>query len=300
MNRSSPWALLISTGISLGMSMPLAKLASKHGVAPLSFVLIPALACGLLLAALAVHRHGWPSDLRALLGFGLVTGLLGQAVPNTLSAWLSARAGAGITGIAFTLPPVFTLALSVLLGLERAHGMRLLAVALGLAGGLWLAASSVSSGHVSGAGGAAMLAIPAVIGAGNVYRSRYLPHGAAGEWLGAAMSLGAFVWLLPVWMASSPEASSLSPAGVPYLLAQVAAGSLGVMLFFALQRRTDAVTMSFVGYMLALTAVLLGALVLGETLPWQLAPAAALIFSGFWLIRRHPAGTKPPPNPARA
>jgi drug/metabolite transporter (DMT)-like permease len=47
--------------------------------------------------------------------------------------------------------------------------------------------------------------------------------------------------------------------------------------------------MSFVGYAMALSAVLVGALFLGERLPWQLAPAAALIAAGFWWMQRRVA-----------
>ena len=44
--------------------------------------------------------------------------------------------------------------------------------------------------------------------------------------------------------------------------------------------------MSFVGYVITLTAVIAGALVLDERLPLQLLPAAALIGIGFWLIQQ--------------
>ena len=45
-------------------------------------------------------------------------------------------------------------------------------------------------------------------------------------------------------------------------------------------------TVSFVGYVITLTAEIAGALVLDERLPLQLLPAAALIGIGFWLIQQ--------------
>jgi drug/metabolite transporter (DMT)-like permease len=44
-------------------------------------------------------------------------------------------------------------------------------------------------------------------------------------------------------------------------------------------------TMSFIGYAMALSAALLGTVTLGERLPWQLAPAMVLITSGFWWMQ---------------
>lgn len=292
MNRSSIWGLLIATGVALGVGVPLSKLAGARGVAPLSFALFPALAAGLLLAGLARLRHGWPADRRRLLTYGLVTGALGSAVPNVLVAWLSGQAGASIAAIAYTLPPVFTLGLALLLRIEQPRAGRLLAIGLGLAGALWLAGSRLAGGHLTVAGAVALLAIPASLGAGNIVRARYLPRDVPVEWLGAAMSLGAVALLLPAWTLGPAAASGVGAAGLPYLFAQVVAGASALVLLFRLQRRADPVTMSFLGYVLALTAVLLGTALLGERLPWQLAPAAALIVGGFWLIQRTPAAPR--------
>jgi drug/metabolite transporter (DMT)-like permease len=292
---SATSALLIATGAALGLSVPLGKLAVANGVAPLSFVIVPALVAGLVLVAIACWRHGVPSGRRHLLVYGLVTGTLSNAVPNTLTAWVSGHAGANVTAIAYTLPPLFTLGFALLLGMERARWQRLLAVALGLVGALSLVGTRMLGGELSASAGLCLLAIPAVVGAGNIYRARYLPRAVAAEWLGAAMSLGAFIVLLPVWLLGPASASALSPAGLPYLAAQVANAVLAVVLFFQLQRRADPVTMSFIGYVLAITAVLLSTLLLGENLPWQLLPSALLIVIGFRLIQANPTEPLRPP-----
>lgn len=300
--RRTPWGLLAATGLALGAALPLGKQAVAAGVGPLSFVLLPALATGALLAALAAWRHGRPSQPGRLLRFGLVAGLLGQAVPNTLAAWLAAQAGASFSAVAFTLPPVATLLLRVALGHERLHLQRLAAVGLGLAGAAGLAAARGAEGALTAAGAAALFLIPLSIGAGNVYRARHLPPGVAPEWLGAALSLGVGLLLAPLWWAAPPGVAGLDAAGLPYLLAQVVVGTLAVLLFFRLQQRAEPVTMSFVGYALALAGVLFGALLLDEALPWQLAPAAALIAAGFWLVQRPLSPTPaaaPRPSPLR-
>lgn len=291
MNHRS-WSLVLATGAALGVSVPLGKVAVSHGITPLEFVLLPALPIALLLAALAWWRHGLPREPGRLAGFGLVAGLLGSALPNTLAAWVSGRAGAGMTGMAFTLPPLLTLLLALLLRMEAVRWQRLLAVLLGLAGAVWLAGARMNAGRLQALEAATLLAIPAAIALGNVLRPLLLPRTAQAEWLGASMWISVFALLLPVWLLQ-PPAGARASAGLPWVGLQVLVGAGAAILYFQLQRRAEPVAMSFIGYALAATAVLLGTLLLGERLPWQLLPASALIAAGFWLIQLHPPLARP-------
>ncbi len=287
-------ALLVATGIPLGAAVPLGRLAVEAGVSPLAFALFPALVGGTLLALIAIARGESPGRLPRLALFGLVAGLLSNALPNTLAAWSAANAGASLTAVAYTLPPVFTFAYGLLLGFERFRWARMIALGCGLGGALWLAASQVVDGAIGVAGALVLFAIPAIVGIGNLYRAHRMPRGTAGEWLGAAVSLGAAAWLLPAWSAL-PEADRAIPlAGLPWLTLQVVAAAAAQVLFFALMRRVEPVTMSVVGYVMAIVAALIGAGLLGERLPWQFGPAALLIAFGVWLLLRTPA--PPPPR----
>ena len=126
-----------------------------------------------------------------------------------------------------------------------------------------------------------------------MFRARRLPRGVAAEWLGVATAGGAAALLLPAWAVTG--APAVPAAAWPWVAAQMAAAPLAMLLFFR-QQRADAMTMSFIGYAMALCAALLGTLLLGERLPWQLLPAAALIVTGFWWMQR----TAPPPAAAPA
>jgi len=289
--HTSVWrvtALLLGAGVCLGLAVPLGKASIACGVTPLSFVLWPSLVAGGLLAAAAVWRHGRPQRLGQLAVFGLIAGFFGYAVPNTLVAWLAAQAGASFSGLAFTLPPVFTLLYLLALRVQRASVPRLAAVAVGLMGAGWLALARWQGGEVSLLAALLIVAIPAVIGLGNTYRALWLPQGIPAEWLGAAVTLGGCALLLPVWIWREGAQISLGQGAAPLLLAQVVAASLGSALFFALQRAAEPVTMSFVGYVMALTAVVVGIAVMNEPLPWELMPASALIAAAFALIVRSP------------
>lgn len=293
-SRLSIIALLIATGIPLGVAVPLGRLAVEAGVSPLAFALFPALTGGVLLATIAAARGESPGRLSRLLTFGLAAGLLSNALPNTLAAWSAAHSGASLTAVAYTLPPVFTFGYGLLLGFERFRWRRLMALGCGLGGALWLATSRVADGATDVVGALVLFAIPAIVGIGNLYRAHRMPRGTAGEWLGAAVSLGAAAWLLPAW-AALPDAERVVPAaGLPWLGLQVVAAAAAQVLFFALMRRVEPVTMSVVGYVMAIVAALIGAGLLGERLPWQFAPAALLIAFGVWLLLHTPA--PPPPR----
>lgn len=294
-NSKSTW-LLLGTGLALGLGMPLGKLAGEAGIGALSFALLPAVGAALMLSALAWRQHGLPTAPGRLFRFGAVAGLLGNAVPNTLTAWLSLNAGAGFTGLAYTLPPAFTLGLLLLLRWERWQAMRACAVVLGLAGALWLVIARMRTGQLTGGAALLLLVVPLAIGAGNVYRFRNLPRHSPPMWIGAAAAVGASAWLFPAWMVAPAALNALGREGFIYLACQVLAATVGLTMFFKLQMLSEPVTMSFVGYVIALAAVVTGALLLGERLPVQLLPATLLIGLGFWLVQRAPSITKEQAN----
>lgn len=297
MNLRATAPLLLGTGICLGLGIPLSKWATAEGVDALAFATWPTLAAGLLLGALGALREGLPRERRALLRFGLLAGLFGHALPMSALFTLTASAGAGFAALAFTLPPVFTLLVVLLLRLEAPRLPRLGAVALGLCGALLLAGSGGGADWAGLGPVLWLLAIPASIGAANVYRSRHMPAGVGGAWLSAATLSGSAALLLAFGLASARLTAPASPAAWGWLLLQTAALVLGYLLYFALQRRAEPVTFSFMGYVSMATGVAAGTLAFGEQLPWTTLPALAAIGAALWLLQRSPG---PAPATARA
>lgn len=276
--------LLVATGVALGLGIPLAKFAALHGVQPLPFATWPAWVAGLLLAALGAWRQGRPAHTPELVRFGVVAGIFGHAMPMTALYWLTRETGAGFAALAFTLPPVFTLAITLALRLQPLTAIRLLAVGTGLAGALLL----VLGRGPQGAGGLlpllAVLAIPASLGGANVYRARYLPRHTSGEWLSSATLLASAA-LLTLYGAATDSLQVPWTAGALVALAgQAAILVTGYLLYFALQRRAEPVTFSFMGYVSMLTGVLAGTLLFSEVLHWTTVPALALIALSLKLV----------------
>lgn len=282
---SSVIPLLLATGVALGLGVPISKAAGAYDVHPFAFVTWPTLIAGLAFGLLAWRRQPAPQDPMRLLRFGAVAGLLGHAAPMSALFWLTAEAGAGFAALAFTLPPVFTLAIAILVRVQQPSGRRLLAVGIGLAGALLLAWGR--SGSLGGAGWPLLLvlAVPALIGAANVYRSLHMPPGVAGVWLAAATLLGSSVVLLLAGCVLPGLAIPERPEALGWLGLQAVLLMLGYQLYFALQRRAEPVTFSFMGYVSMLTGVLAGTLVFGERLHWSTGPAALLILAALVLLR---------------
>jgi len=151
---------------------------------------------------------------------------------NRLTAWLSLNAGAGFTGLAYTLPPAFTLGPLLLLRWERWQAVRASAVMLGLAGALWLVIARMRTRQLTGGAALLLLVVPIAIGAGNVYRFRYLPRHSPPLWIGAAAAVGASAWLLPAWMVAPAALNALGQEGFTYLAGQVLAATVGLTMFF--------------------------------------------------------------------
>lgn len=285
MNLLRIWPLLLGTGITLGLGAPIAKAAAQHGVGALAFALWPTLAAGLLLGAIGLFRQGAPADLPRLLRFGGVAGLFGHALPMSALFWLSSHAGAGFASLSLALPPVFTLLTTILLGLERLAPRRGAAVGLGLSGALLMLAGRGGSFEATPALLALALAIPASIGAANVYRSRRMPPGASGEWLSSSTLLASSSMLAIAGLALGHLALPPTWPALAWLALQAGVLTVGYLLYFALQRRTEPVTFSFIGYVMMLAGVTIGTFAFGERLPWTVWPAAALVFAALLLLQ---------------
>ncbi len=282
----SIWPVLVGTGVFLGLGVPLAKAAAADQVSALAFAFWPTVAAGLVLIAVGRLRHGRPALTLAHLRFGAIAGLFGHALPMSAAYWLSAEAGAGFTSLAFTLPPVFTLAITLLIGIERPLKRRLGGVAIGLTGALLLV---VGRGRVSSNAEHDALwlvvAIPAVIAAANVYRSVRLPHGLAAEWLSGITLLSSSVMLAAFGLVAGGMGVPLDASALTWLALQALALVAGYILYFLLQQRAEPVTFSFMGYVVMATGVATGTVAFGERMPWTTVPALVLISAALWLMK---------------
>lgn len=294
MPSASLWPLLLGTGVLFGLGLPLSQLGARAGIDVLAFALWPTLAAALGLAALGWWRHGPLKMSAGLLRFGLLAGTFGHAVPASAGFWLARETGAGFAALAYTLPPVLTLALSLLLGFEQPAARRLGAVALGVGGALLLVFGRGTAFDVEAFALAALVLIPLSIAGANLYRARHLPRAVPTEWLAALMLFSSASVLAVSSALHGDLALPLRGEALVWPLVQAGAMMAGYLLFFTLQRRAEPVTLSVVGYISMSTGMAVAAVGFGERLPAIVWPALALILGSMWLLQRSTGAARPP------
>jgi drug/metabolite transporter (DMT)-like permease len=275
------WLLLLALSVLWGGSFFLAKLAVRE-VPPLALVL-----ARVAIAALALHAvvlasgRRMPRSAPAWRAFAAM-GLLNNAIPFTLIFWGQTRIASGLASVLNATTPLFTLVVAhFLTDDERLGARRVAGVLLGVLG----VAVVLGPGPLRGLGGDAPGQL-AVLGAAVSYAfagafgRRFRRMGIAplevecGQvTASAAMLLPAVLALAPPWRVPRPGAVTVAAV----LALGLASTALAYVLFFRILAVAGAANVMLVTLLVPVTAILLGAAVLGERLlPRQAAGAAVL------------------------
>ncbi|WP_291825148.1 EamA family transporter [Bosea sp. (in: a-proteobacteria)] len=212
----------------------------------------------------------------------LVQACLNSVVPFTLIAWAERSVEAGLATILSSTSPIFVVVLGLLAGTgERLSLLKLAGIASGLAGTLLIVGTEAMAGF--GADLAAQLALVAAslcYGGAALFGRHFkgldpiMP--AAGSLLcGAAL-------LIPLSLAvDRPWTLAPSGASIQALLAlSVASTALAFVIYFRLIARLGSVATTSVAYLRVPTGVLIGMVVLGESLAPRAWAGLVLIVGG--------------------
>ncbi|MEZ5102265.1 MAG: DMT family transporter [Thermoleophilia bacterium] len=262
-------------------------------------------AARLLLAAAALFpvalvRYGLAETIAGVRRIGwrlLLLGTLNHSAAFLLIAWGEKHIDSGVAAIANATVPLFVALLAIRWSQsERASGLRLVGIAVGMVG------VGVLTGFHPEGGTWAILGTLAVVLAAVVYsiaglytQSRYA--GTPPLVLAVCSTTGGGLVLLPAAIVQAP--SSMPDAGP--LGATIALGLAGTaaasILYYHLLTTYGSLRTGFATYVLPIVAVGYGAAFLGESLSWSAAIGLALILAGValgsGLLRRRraePAG----------
>jgi drug/metabolite transporter (DMT)-like permease len=263
---NSAFGLLLVTGGLLGLSLPFGKIATEAGASGMLWAFVISLgAGGVLLAMLLARGKRIVLNVHKIRYFA-ITAAVSYAIPNLLMFSAIPHLGAGYTGIMFTLSPVITLVLSILLRVRRPNLLGVAGIAVGFVGAVMVAATRGEAGAPADLFWVAVgLLIPFFLAAGNIYRTFDWPRDAGpielaiGSHLAAAAML--LVGLLSIEGAGSFAVLSSMPVVV---LAQMAAAAAMFAFFFRLQAVGGPVYLSQIGYVAAAIGLVAGVLFLGE------------------------------------
>lgn len=280
------WAMLLLLGAIWGGSFFFARVAVQE-IAPLELVLFR-----VAIAAAALHVYllvAGPSFRLALPFAASFLGLamLNNVIPFTLMFLGQTELGAGAASILNATTPFWTMLIAnALTDDEKLSAARVAGVGLGMAG----AAVMVGPGIVAGLGGPvwaklALVGTALSYGCAGVFARRFraLPP----QIVATGQLTASTVIMVPVvllWSGPAGLFEASAPAWWSVLGLALLATAFAYILFFSLIRAAGASNTSLVTLIVPVSAILLGALFLGERLePFELA-GMALIGLGLLVV----------------
>ena len=282
------WAILLLLSVIWGGSFFFIELALES-VQPLTVVLIRvALAAAMLWAFRWWRGQRLPLPPGAAFAY-LVLALLNNVVPFILFVWAQEQITSGLASILNATTPIWGVLVAHLLTAdEKATPNKVIGVLLGFAG-----VAVLIGPDLLGQLGTGLWAQLACLGAtlcyalAGVWARRFRPMGiepaavATGQLTAAALVMLPLVLLFePPWHAAAPSAHAwLALAGLAFFCT-----SLAYILYFRLLASAGATNSLLVTFLIPVTAILLGAIFLGERLEWRSFAGMALIGAGLAAI----------------
>jgi drug/metabolite transporter (DMT)-like permease len=282
------WGMLIALSLLWGGSFFFVGVALRE-LPPFTIVVlrvgIAAIVLNLMLPVMELRMpitlHAWGTF------FGL--GVLSNALPFCLIVWGQTQIASGLASILNATTPLFTVLVAhVLTEDEKISGNRLVGVMVGFGGVAVLIGPAALEGV-----GANVLAQLACIGAAisyafaGVYGRRIRTMGIAPLVATTGMVTASALLLLPIalvvdrpWMLAAP-----GPAGWSAIVGlAVLSTALAYLLYFRILATAGATNLMLVTFLIPVSAILLGALGLGERLAVQHFLGMALIGLGLAAI----------------
>ena len=236
----------------------------------------------LLLLALALQR-GWSTTLAEMQGLGwegFALGVVNGAIPFTLIAWGERYIDSGVAAIANATMPIFVVLLAIRWKpSETVRGLRLVGFLVGLVGVGVLAGIHPEGGWWGAVGTLAVVVASASYAVGSLWGQRLIAQ-TSGLVLSASSMLGGLLVLLPFGLSQLPgSVPGWKETGSVIALAVIGTALAQIIAYRAL-RSDGAARLSLVTYLLPVTALFYGLVLLGEPLTWQELAGMVLILGG--------------------
>lgn len=228
----------------------------------------------------------------------LTIGVLASAAPLVLIPWGEQKIDSNLAAILNSGMPLFTAIFAHLaIAEERLTPERLLGLLVGFSGVLIVIGPDLLDLSAAGTQGQLAVIVATTGYASGAVLSRRLLANVDSTVLAASQTAIAFVVLTPVLLAAEgvPAVAELS-GGVLLATLGLGLGSTGVayLLYYWLIAHTDATRAALVTYLLPVTALGWGWLILDEGVEPAFIPGLALIIAGIALVNRRP-GVAPAP-----
>jgi drug/metabolite transporter (DMT)-like permease len=281
------WLIFLALGFFWGSSYLFIRIGVQHGLEPFTLIMYRLLIGFLLLAAVvAVARESLPRDRRTY-GHLFVMGAVNIAIPFSLITFAEQSVDSSLASVINSAVPLFVIVIAALfLKNESITVNRLAGLAVGFIGVALLVGVDVTKLTTGGATGELALigatvsyAIGAVYAKRNVHGLRPMIPALFQVFFGLLITgTLAFVTERPLAVDWVPD-SILSVVWLGVL-----GSGLAYLCYFRILQHWGATRASLVAYLLPVVGIVLGAVVLSETIAITTLVGTALVIGGIALV----------------
>lgn len=210
-------------------------------------------------------------------------GVINSAIPFTLIAWGQKHIDSGVAAIGNATVPIWVALLAIWFAhSERATGLRIVGIVLGLVGVAVLAGAQPEVNRWAVAGTLAVVLASMLYAIASIFLQRQTER-LDTITLSTATMLGATVALLPFGLAQAPHELPGWEAIASVVALGVAGTGIGILLFMKIISDYGPFKAGLVTYLLPVTALFYGALLLDETITAWMVVGLVLILAGVTL-----------------
>jgi drug/metabolite transporter (DMT)-like permease len=266
------------------------KLADR-GFSPVEVTLARlALGAAVLFAVMLVRRDGVPRSLR-LWAVIATAALFANAVPYLLFAAAEQTVASSTAGIINATTPLWTVILALAVRHQKSvTRWQAAGLIVGFAGAVLIFSPWHAASELLGRGGLECLAAAVSYAISYVYMDRYLARRGISAIVLSACQLAAAAVMLAIALAvtgvQTPQLTAESVTAVAVL--GIAGTGFAYVLNYQIITSEGATVASTVTYLLPVVAIVLGVLVLNETVTASMLAGVALVLAGIALTRRRP------------
>ncbi len=290
------WALLLALSVLWGGSFFFAGIAVK-ALPPFTIVTLRvAIAAFALHVVLRIQNTPFPRDWATWQAF-FGMGILNNVIPFSLIVWGQSHLASGLAAILNATTPLFTVIVAHFLTRdEKMSGSRLIGVIVGFIG----VAVMIGGKSLLTLGNDIMAQLACLVGAvsyafAGIYGRRFKTMGIPPMVTATGQVTASSLVLLPIMLAvDHPWTLALPNAAVIAALLSLAllSTALAYILYFRILSTAGATNLLLVTFLIPVTAIILGIVVLGEQLEIKHLIGMALIGAGLAgidgrILRRH-------------
>jgi len=285
-NQSS---FIMLVGILVGANLAIAKFAVLNGVSPLAALYWTIIGASVvLLTLIRLRGEKIPLD-KTHLCYYMIGGILGVTGPQLLSNFVLQKIPASLFTVLVTLSPLATFILTSIFERKWLPAHRLAGVLIGFAGILLATNRGLDFEEISGLWLVMAFSVPVLLGMTNLYRNKAYPAGSPPLPLAAGTLMSQILILSPIfWFSQNRYVPFAHFEFVDLAVLSLALiTALAYIITYELQRHTDGLGFSQVGYFVTLTGVVLGIVVFDEPLTLGFFLSVILLFTGLAVSNGH-------------